>query len=90
MINKLSRDNVPKEFWHLIPLAQKYGFSDDSFRLEMLQSISQNEKLELKSFLEAYDDKLDSWLAGPEASGPQFSNEYIAFSALRMAADEAK
>lgn len=90
MTNELSKDNVPEEFWHLIPLAQKYGLSDDGYRLEMLQSISKNEKLELASFLEKYDDKLDSWLAGPEASGPQFSNEYIAFSALRMSADETQ
>jgi succinate dehydrogenase flavin-adding protein (antitoxin of CptAB toxin-antitoxin module) len=89
MTKGLLQENVPEEFWKLIPLAQKYGLSDDGYRSELLQTINENERLKLKSFLEEYDDKLDSWLAGPEANGPQYSNEYIAFSALRMAADEA-
>ena len=43
--------------------------------------------LRLKSSLAKYDDLLDEWLAGPEASGPAFSVEYIAFSAMRMGVD---
>ena len=43
MINELSRENVPEEFWHLIPLAQKYGISDDGYREELLQSIDEDE-----------------------------------------------
>ena len=70
-------------------MEKKYGISDDGYREEILQSIDEDEKLRLKSFLAEYDEKLDSWLAGPEANGAQFTNEYIAFSALRMAADEA-
>lgn len=89
MINDLCRENVPEEFWHLIPLALKYGLSDDGYRGKALQTIDANEKSKLKSFLEEYDDNLDSWLSGPEADRPHYSNEYIAFSALRMAADAA-
>lgn len=37
--------------------------------------------------VEAHNDAFDEWLAGPEADGPRFSPEYIAFSCLRMAAD---
>ena len=37
--------------------------------------------------VDAHSDAFDEWLAGPEAEGPRLSPEYIAFSALRMAAD---
>jgi hypothetical protein len=33
------------------------------------------------------DDQLDDWLAGDEAKSDSPSAEYIAFSAMRMAAD---
>lgn len=89
MIKRLCVDNIPEDFRHLLPLAQKYGISDDVYRSDLVESISDEEKAELKEFLETYDDKLDVWLAGIEAAGPDFSEEYIAFSALRMAADEA-
>lgn len=42
---------------------------------------------ELKRAVQDADAALDAWLAGPEAAGPDFSDEYIAFSAMRMAAD---
>ena len=41
----------------------------------------------LKDVVDQFDAALDDWLAGPEADGPTFSEEYIAFSALRRAAD---
>jgi hypothetical protein len=34
-----------------------------------------------------FDGALDEWLAGLEADGLNFSNEYIAFSAMRRGAD---
>lgn len=86
---KLCKDNIPKEFWQLIPLAQIYGVSDDCYRSELIETISAQDKLKLKEFLERFNGKLDEWLAGPESNGPEFTEEYIAFSALRMAADEA-
>jgi hypothetical protein len=33
------------------------------------------------------DDALDEWFAGPEADDPHPSDEYVAFSAMRMVAD---
>ncbi len=81
--------NVPAEFHQLIPLAEKYGISDDGYRLEMLAALDGSERSELAEFLSDYDDALDSWLAGPEAESPEPSAEYIAFSCLRMAADDS-
>jgi len=37
----------------------------------------------------AVDTLVSTWLAGPEARSPQPSDEYVAFSAMRMAADDA-
>jgi hypothetical protein len=83
----LNPENVPAEFRHLIPLAEKYGVSDDCYRLEVLDSLDSFERAELAQFLSDYDDALDSWLAGPDADSPTPTAEYIAFSCLRMAAD---
>jgi hypothetical protein len=87
---KLNAERVPAEFRHLMPLAEKYGISDDGYRLEMLDSLDDVERDELARFLADYDDELDAWLAGPEADSPTPTNEYVTFSCLRMAADEVK
>ena len=84
---QLNADNVPAEFRHLIPLAEKYGVSDDGYRVEMLASLDSSERAELAQFLSDYDSALDSWLAGPEADNPTPTAEYVAFTCLRMAAD---
>lgn len=74
---------------HLIGLAEKFGIADDRAREALVTSCSPEERRSLKEAVEGYDDELDLWLAGPEAAGPEYSDEYIAFSALRMAADFA-
>jgi hypothetical protein len=85
---RLDPAQVPADFRHLIPLAERYGVSDDGYRADMLDSITADERAELVRFLADYDNALDAWLAGPESDGPTFSDAYIAFSSLRMAADE--
>jgi len=86
---KLDPAQVPAAFRHLISLAERYGVTDDGYRSEMVASLPDSGRTELAQFLTDYDDALDSWLAGPESDGPTFSEAYIVFSALRMAADEA-
>ena len=86
----LNTDKVPFQFHDLIPLAEKYGISDDCYRTDLIETLDENELKECASFLDHYDQVLDDWLAGPEADGPNYSQEYITFSALGMAADEAK
>jgi hypothetical protein len=81
--------NVPQPFRHLIPLAEKYGVSDDGYRIDLIDSLNTEELEECAAFLDFYDLVLENWLAGPEADGPTFSTEYISFSALGMAADQA-
>jgi hypothetical protein len=87
---KLNSSKVPPAFRHLIPLAEKYGVSDDCYRIDLIHSLNSEELRECVSFLRFYTDVLDQWLAGPEADGPEYSDEYIVFSSLGMAADLAE
>ena len=87
---KLNPMNIPAAFRHLVPLAEKYGISDDCYRDDLIETLDESELRDCASFLDSYDAVLADWLAGPEADGPEFSTEYIVFSALGMAADMAK
>lgn len=85
----LNPSRIPEELHGLLTLAEKFGVSDDRIRERLVKNSLASEIQELKSAICANDDALDNWLAGPEAYGSVFSDEYIAFSAMRMAADYA-
>ena len=80
---------VPRELRHLIPLAKYFGIPDDLEREMTVNSASSEMLQQLRTAVIEHDNFLDDWLAGPEASGPNFSDEYIVFTAMRMAADSA-
>jgi len=84
---KLDPKRVPKPLRKLIPLAEKFGISDDLIRGDFFAKAPKRGLTKLKRMLSLHDDLLDEWLAGPEAEGPEFSDEYIAFSAMRMGVD---
>jgi hypothetical protein len=84
---RLSAEKVPDSLRGLIPLAEKWGISDDMFRADALRRASPSDIAELKRIIAEHDDLLDDWLAGPEAQDPNPSKEYLAFSNMRMAAD---
>ena len=79
--------NVPSNLRHLAPLAKRWGISDDGYRADALKAATPQELGQLKGAVSDHDDLLDEWLAGPEAAGPYFTDEYIMYSAMRMAAD---
>lgn len=85
----LNRFHVPSELHGLIALAERFGISDDLAREQLVKRSPPRELQELKAAVTANEEALDRWLAGPEARGPKFSDEYIAFSAMRMVADYA-
>ncbi len=85
----LKPDNVPEPLRHLIPYAEFWGVGDDLIRDDLVRSAPREAIDDLKRVVEQHDDLLDEWLAGPEAEGPEYSAEYTAFSAMRMAADFA-
>lgn len=83
----LNPDNVPDALRSIIPLAERFGVADDLERKKLIMSAMQAERNEISEAIRDHEDLLDAWLAGTEASGPFYSDEYIAFSALRMTAD---
>ncbi|OJW05432.1 MAG: hypothetical protein BGO49_31005 [Planctomycetales bacterium 71-10] len=86
----LDAAKVPAALRRLIPLAERFGVSDDLIRLDILAKSGADELAAMREAVQSQDDAFDEWLAGTEADGPSFSDEYVAFSCLRMAADEAR
>ena len=78
---------MPTSLHGLIFFAELYGISDDGYRDQVLEHLTDVERDELVVSVEAHDDALDTWLAGPESNQSNQTPEYIAFSAMRMAAD---
>lgn len=78
---------VPKELRSLIPLALRWGISDDILRGRAYEKASEAERAALVQTIRDNEDALDFWLAGPEADNPTLSKEYVAFSNMRLAAD---
>lgn len=87
MGTRLDPLKVPAGLRGLIPLAEEFGIADDRKRESLASRAPEARKRVLKATVQKFADDLDAWLAGPEAAGPHSSREYIAFSALRMAAD---
>lgn len=83
----LNPANVPEPLRVLIPLAQRWGIGDDLKREDLIAMAAPEELAALTIAINQYEDELDDWLAGPEADSSAPSEEYIAFSAMRMAAD---
>jgi hypothetical protein len=79
--------DVPQELRALIPYAVFWGVSDDWIREDVLKRTPVQLKKNLKWAVAKFDDPLDAWLAGPEASSSDPTDAYVAFSAMRMGAD---
>lgn len=83
----LDPSKVPPTLRHFIHLAQWFGKADDAERLKVLQASSPKMLEQLKAVVTENEDALDEWLSGPEARASRLSDEYVAFSAMRMARD---
>jgi len=86
-IIRLDPSAVPPALRKLLPLAEQFGVGDDLIRADIVAKTPSAELSAMRQVVLAHDDAFDEWLAGPEANGPGFTPEYIAFSCLRMAAD---
>ncbi|RFC46919.1 MAG: hypothetical protein DVB22_003249 [Verrucomicrobia bacterium] len=80
-------NHVPEDLRALIPYASFWGLSDDLERERLVDCAPDHLKESLQLLIAENDDALDEWLAGPQATNPNPSAAYIAFSAMRMAAD---
>ncbi len=83
----LNRNNVPPELHAYIPYAEVWGVPDDLEREQLAERAPEAAKAEVARIVKEIDDQLDEWLAGPEAESENPSDEYVAFSAMRMAVD---
>jgi hypothetical protein len=81
---KLDTSLVPEPLRVLIPLAEKWGISDDILRRDAVSRADKHEIESLQKTLALHDDALDAWLAGPDARNTNPSNEYLA-STWRLA-----
>ncbi|WP_146056853.1 hypothetical protein [Chromobacterium alticapitis] len=80
-------NDVPSDLHILAPYATFWGVADDWAREDVLKRTPERLKNNFKWVVSSFDDQLDAWLAGPEASRSDPTDAYIAFSAMRMGAD---
>ncbi|HEY4308386.1 MAG TPA: hypothetical protein VGN12_02940 [Pirellulales bacterium] len=85
----LDPSKAPPLLRPLLPYAEFWGLADDRPREHLVAEAARDVRQNLCAVVARYDDYLDDWLAGPEGDASEFSDEYIAYSALRMAADYA-
>lgn len=89
IVSKTTFDSseVPSELQELVCYAELWGQADDWAREDALQRTPAVLKENLKWIINTYDEQLDNWLGGTESRSPNPSDAYVAFSAMRMAAD---
>lgn len=85
----LTPANVPQALQPWIPYAELWGIEDDYDRDRLVVHAPKAARDDLVAVVRQIDDALDEWLAGDEATGTVVSDEYCAFSTMRMAADYA-
>lgn len=88
---ELRPDAVPSAVRSLLPLARGWGISDDGYRDSAVAEADAETLAALVAAVDAVDDAaLYGWLAGAEASSRRPSAEYVAVTALTIAADQAR
>jgi len=88
---ELRSDAVPSAVRGLLPLARRWGIGDDGYRDAAVAEADAATLAALVAAVDAIDGAaLYGWLAGPEASSARPSVEYVAVTALTMAADQAR
>jgi len=84
----LDTARIPSSLHELTPYAEKWGVRDDSTREELLTSTPPAQLRDVLDKVRAFAGPLSEWLGGNEARLSIPSKEYVAFSALRMFADD--
>ncbi len=84
---ELNPKNVPKGLLAYLPYAALWGIADDVEREQRVMHAPAQAKQDLVRTVRLIEEQLETWLAGDEADSATPSKEYIAFSAMIMAAD---
>ena len=79
-------DRVPRELLPLVPYAEFWGISDDTYRIELVKQAPIDVWRDLKEAVSQHKTALLDWLSGPEADNPP-TREYLAFSFMLQAFD---
>ncbi|MDM0000683.1 hypothetical protein QTI24_18855 [Variovorax sp. J22P240] len=80
-------DDVPASLHQLAPYAARWGVADDSVRDSVIRGTPLTLKRNLRWMVTVLDYALTEWLAGPESLSTEPTDAYVAYSAMRMAAD---
>jgi hypothetical protein len=83
---RLEESKIPGELRPLIPYAEFWGISDDTFRIELVNAAPAGVWRDFRETVKRSEKALLGWLSGPEANKPP-SQEYVAFSAMLQAFD---
>jgi hypothetical protein len=82
---------VPAACRSLIPLAERWGVSDDHDREELVMQADEAELIAMVTAVDAVpDQELYGWLTGPESYNDELTEEYTTVTCLTMAADLAR
>jgi hypothetical protein len=88
---ELRPDAMPPAVRSLLPLARRWGIGDDGYRDAAVAEADAETLAALVAAVDGIDGAaLYGWLAGPQASSARPSAEYVAVTALTMAADQAR
>ena len=79
---------VPADLHALAPLAERFGYTDDHVRSQIVEALDAAQREHLRSSVHNLEPQLLEWLAGPESQQASPSREYLSFSALLRAYDE--
>ncbi len=82
--------DVPENLRELAPYAEIWGNNSDETRWQLVKETPEALKEHLQELIFEPDvqDRFDEWLAGPESNKLPPTTAYLAFTCLRMAADE--
>jgi len=84
-------NNVPAALIPLLPMAGKWGISNDFERELAVKSASPEELAFLVRCIDnVTDEELFGWLSGSASYDPDPSTEYLVMTCLTMAIDSAK
>ena len=80
----LDPEMVPEKLRVLVPHAEYWGVGDDLMREDLIEKSSIKDLKLLAQAVEPLYGEIGEWLEGPEAKGPEYSDEYLAFSDMSM------